>query len=98
VIVRAFTARPKPGAADELTRLAEEISVPFVDGHAGLVARYFGRGLGATGDELVMISVWESLDAMKGMAGEDWESAVIPDPRMHELIDESSIRHYETRG
>jgi hypothetical protein len=57
MIIRIFRARPQPGRADELARLAEEISIPFVDGQSGLVARYAGRGAGATGEELVMVSV-----------------------------------------
>ena len=94
MIIRVFRCTPKPGAVDELERLAREVSVPFVDSQAGLVARYTGRGTGATGHELLMISVWQDLDALKSMTGEDWESEVIPDERISELIEESSVRHY----
>jgi hypothetical protein len=95
MIIRVFRCTPKPGAVDELERLARDVSVPFVDSQPGLVARYTGRGTGATGDELLMISVWEDLDALKNMTGEDWQSEVIPDERISDLIEESSVRHYE---
>ena len=95
VIIRVFRARAKPGKADELAQLSEEVSIPFVDGQPGLLARHTGRGVGATGDEFVMVSVWESLDAMKNMTGENWESEVLPDERLAELIADSSIDHYE---
>jgi heme-degrading monooxygenase HmoA len=98
MIIRVFRARPQLGAADELVRLAEEVSIPFVDGQPGLVARYTGRGIGATGDELVMITVWEDLDAMKNMTGDEWESPVIPDERLEPLIAESFLHHYESIG
>lgn len=98
MIIRVFRARPQPGAVDELASLAEEISIPFVDGQPGLVARYTGRGIGTTGDELVMVTVWENLDAVKGMTGDDWESAVIPDERLEPLIAESFLHHYESIG
>ena len=98
MIIRIFRALPQPGAADELARLAEEISIPFVDGQSGLVARYAGRGAGATGEELVMVSVWEDLEAMKNMTGDDWESPVIPDDRLEPLIAESFLHHYEAIG
>ena|SRR5438309_11868677 len=98
MIIRVFRARPNPGAADELARLAEEISIPFVEGQPGLLARYTGRGLGATGEELTMVTVWEDLDAMKGMTGEDWESPVMPDERVEELIAESFLHNYESIG
>jgi len=95
VIIRIFRATAKPGKADELAQLAEDVSIPFVDGQPGLVARHTGRGVGENGDELVMVSVWESLEALKNMTGEDWESEVIPDERISELIEESSVRNYE---
>ena len=95
MIIRVFRCTPRPGAVDGLENLAKEVSVPFVDSQPGLVARYTGRGIGGTGDELLMISVWENLDALKNMTGEDWESEVIPDERISELIEESSVRNYE---
>lgn len=98
MIIRVFRARPRPGAAAELARLAKEVSIPFIDSQPGLVARYTGRGLGATGEELMMISVWEELDAMKNMTGDDWESPVLPDERLEELIEESFLHHYESIG
>jgi heme-degrading monooxygenase HmoA len=98
MIVRIFRARPEPGAVDELARLAAEVSIPFIEAQPGLVARYTGRGLGATGEELTMVTVWEDLDAMKNMTGEDWESPVIPDDRLEPLIAASFLHHYETIG
>jgi hypothetical protein len=50
--------------------------------------------VGATGDEFVMISVWESLDALKHMTGDNWESEVLPDGRLADCIEESSVQHY----
>ena len=96
MIIRIFRARAKSGAADELTRVAKEIAIPFVDQHSGLVARYAGRSIGTAGDELVMITVWEDLEAMKGMTGEKWEEPVLPYDGADELIDEMFLDHYET--
>lgn len=98
MIIRVFRARPQPGAVEELERLAKEVSIPFIEGQPGLVARYTGRGSGATGEELVMVSVWEDLEAMKNMTGEDWESPVIPDERLEPLIAESFLHNYESIG
>jgi quinol monooxygenase YgiN len=96
MLIRVFRARPKPGMADELAQLIEDISIPFVDAQPGLLARHTGCGFGATGDEIVMISVWESLDALKNMTGENWESGVIPDESEAERIEECSVHHYES--
>jgi heme-degrading monooxygenase HmoA len=65
MVIRVFRARTKPGAFEECARLAEEASIPFVDRQPGLLARYTGKAIGAAGEELVMITVWESLEAMK---------------------------------
>jgi len=98
MIIRIFRARPKAGMADELAQLVEDVSVPFVDRQPGLLARYTGRGIGLTGDELVMISVWESLEALKNMTGDEWESAVIPDQREGDRIAEHSVHHFQSVG
>jgi hypothetical protein len=98
VVIRVFRAIPKTGRADELAALVNEISIPFVDGQPGLLARHTGRGIGATGDEIVMISVWANLDAMKSMTGEKWESEVIPDERLAQRIEKCFVHHYETLG
>ena len=45
-----------------------------------------------------MISVWESLEAMKNMTGEEWESAVMPDDRIEQLIEETFLHQYESIG
>jgi hypothetical protein len=98
MLIRVFRATPKPGKQDELVRLIEEVSVPFVDGQPGLIGRFTGQGLGATGAEIVMISLWEDLDALTTMTGEDWESGVIPDARLSERIDCWSVAHYRAFG
>lgn len=98
MVIRIFRARPKPGMADELEQLIESVSIPFVDRQPGLVARYTGRGIGSTGEELVMISVWKDLEALKGMTGDMWEEVVIPDPREAERIAQSSVEHFRSVG
>jgi len=45
-----------------------------------------------------MISVWESLEAMKNMTGDDWQSPVIPDQREAERIAESTVHHFGSIG
>ena len=40
MLIRVFRAKPRPGMADELAQLIEEVSIPFVDGQPGLIARH----------------------------------------------------------
>jgi quinol monooxygenase YgiN len=95
MVIRVFRAQPKPGKGDEFADLVRTVSIPFVEQQPGLVACYAGRGLGQTGDEVVMLSIWENVEALKNMTGEDWEAEVIPDPREAERIEYSSVHHYE---
>ena len=98
MVIRVFRATARSGMVAELAHLVETVSVPFVDSHPGLVARFAGRGIGASTGDVLMISVWESLDAMKATTGDDWEQAVIPDPREVERIETTSVEHYEVVG
>lgn len=98
MIIRIFRAEPKPGKGQELLDLAKTIAIPFVDRQPGLIARYTGKSIGATGEELLMISIWNDVESMKSMTGEDWESEVIPDERIADRIAKSSLQHYESVG
>ncbi|HLX33058.1 MAG TPA: antibiotic biosynthesis monooxygenase [Gaiellaceae bacterium] len=98
MVIRVFRAQPKQGMADEFAQLVQTVSVPFVDGQPGLVARFTGRGIGRNSDEIVMISIWESVEALKNMTGEHWEEEVIPDPREAERIESCSVDHYQSIG
>ena len=95
MVIRVFRALPKPGAADEFAELVRTVSIPFVERTPGLVACYAGRGIGLTADEVVMVSIWQDVDALKNMTGEDWETAVIPDPGEAERIESCSVDHYD---
>lgn len=96
MLIRVFRARPRPGMEDEFAHLVESVSIPFVDSQPGLIARHAGRGIGQSKDEVVMITIWENLEAMKTMTGEGWENVVIPDPREAERIESCTVDHYET--
>ncbi len=45
-----------------------------------------------------MITLWEDLDAVRNMAGDDWEHLVMPDKRAEDIIEEIFMHHYESTG
>jgi quinol monooxygenase YgiN len=93
-IVRVFHARSNEGMAEEFEVFFVEEALPMVRSHPGLVSVHVGLPLETTPHSFCMVSVWASVDALKGFAGEDWRQAVI-DPREEDLLAEVSVFHYE---
>lgn len=58
MIVRVFRARVQPGMQAEFERLVNEVLIPLVEAHNGLIMRYAGKPVGGNPDEFVMVSVW----------------------------------------
>ena len=51
------------------------------------------------GVEVVVITYWRSLDSIRAFAGDDLESAVVPDNAASLLSDfDRRVRHYEVRS
>jgi heme-degrading monooxygenase HmoA len=88
-------------ATSEATRAYEQLLrttiLPSVRSHEGSRGTYlFRRDLAEGGAEFATLTLWESLDAVRGFAGADYELAVVPDAArgVLERFDERSA-HYE---
>jgi heme-degrading monooxygenase HmoA len=83
--------------ADAYERLLRGTIFPAVAEHDGFAGGYIvRRELEAGGAEFGTLTLWESLDAVRAFAGEDYEVAVVP-PAAREVLsrwDERSV-HYE---
>ncbi len=66
--------------------------------HRGIQRPYLLRKNGEDGVEFVTLTLWESLEAVRAFAGEDYEKAVVlPEARRFLVrFDERSV-HYEVR-
>ena len=84
------------GERRSLRGAPEDDSLPFVASHEGHRGSYLVRRDVEEGVEFATLTLWESLDAVKGFAGEDYEVAVVPEPARAVLArwDERSA-HYE---
>lgn len=96
-VLRVFDVRAKPGQVSALREKLASTSIDVVRGEPGNVGHYFGRLHSAAGDELVFISIWSSLDAVKTRFGDSWEESFLP-PGYEALIEDCSIRHYVVEG
>jgi heme-degrading monooxygenase HmoA len=68
-------------------------ALPGIEGHLG--AYVLRRELGAE-VEFVVLTIWESLDAVRAFAGDDYETAVVP-PEARRLLTsfDERVAHYE---
>jgi heme-degrading monooxygenase HmoA len=98
VIARIWHGWTTPENADAYeSHLRTEVlpGIHRIDGYAGA---YLLR-TGGPEVEFVTVTLWESLDAIRAFAGDDYERAVVP-PEARALLarfDERS-RHYEVRA
>lgn len=92
---RGWTASRETGDAYE--ELLRTTIFPSVRSHEGCRGTYLlRRDLEAGGAEFATLTLWASLDAVRGFAGDDHEVAVVPDAAraLLERFDERSV-HYE---
>ena len=68
--------------------------MPLLRSQKGMLGLSVGRPVASTPTEFLMVTHWESLEALRGFAGEDWERAVI-DPAEADLLRETHVHHYE---
>jgi heme-degrading monooxygenase HmoA len=82
--------------ADAYQELLETTILPWVASHDGHRGSYLVRRDVEEGVEFATLTLWDSLDAVKAFAGEDYEIAVVPEPARAVLSrwDERSA-HYE---
>ena len=96
-ILRIFDVRAKPGKAAILKKKLSDTSVSVVKGKPGNLGYFFGESVSSDENDLVFISVWDSLESVKARFGDDWEKSYLPEG-YEELIDHCSIRHVQFDG
>ena len=69
-IFRVFEAYAKPGKLELLRAKFASTSVSVVNGEPGNLGYFFGQPVSSQQNSLVFVSVWESIDAIKGRFGE----------------------------
>jgi heme-degrading monooxygenase HmoA len=97
VIARIWHGWTTPGNADAYETLLRTEVLPGISQIAGARGAYVFRDPLEGEVEFVTITLWDSLDAVRAFAGDDYEVAVVPPParRLLARFDERS-RHYET--
>ena len=96
-IFRVFEVRAKEGKVEMLKQKLSDTSVSVVYGQPGNLGYFFGSSLASNGNDLVFISVWENMESIKTLFGEDWEKSYLPEG-YDEIIESCTIKHIELDG
>jgi heme-degrading monooxygenase HmoA len=96
VIVRMWKGYTKPEHADSYEAMLKPELLPGLSRVPGYRGSYLLRRRAGDEVEFVTIILWESLDAIRAVAGEDYERAVIPEERRQFLSRfDAKASHYE---
>lgn len=96
MIARVWHGYTKPEHADAYEAQLKPELLPGVSKVKGYRGSYLLRKNTGTEVEFVTIMFWDSIDAIRAVAGTDYEKAVIPEERRKHLAryDEKAL-HYE---
>jgi len=96
VIVRSWEGRARAGSADAyLAHLTEEV-VPQIRAVSGCRGVQVLRGVDASSDTFMVLTLWSDLSAIEGFSGPDPEHAVVPAEAQALLSEfDERARHFE---
>ncbi|MEM7068307.1 MAG: antibiotic biosynthesis monooxygenase [Pseudomonadota bacterium] len=93
-VLRVFEVKTKPGCREKLMANFATTSADVVQNEPGNAGYFFGKCIQGGEDEVVFVSVWQSLDAVKKRFGADWQVSFMPEG-YENLIEECSIKHFD---
>ena len=97
MVERLWSARTTRDGAAAYLEYFQRVVMPelaAVDGYRAV--RLLQRDLGANAIEIVVVTAWESLAAIRGFAGDDIERAVVHDEAAALFTDyDRTVQHFE---
>ena len=97
MILRVFHVTVHEGKAPEFEEFFRTIALPLVKSQDGLLSVVAGKPRADAPNTFCMTMVWESVEALKGFAGENWTEARIEPEEAH-LIVSTRVEHYDLIG
>jgi heme-degrading monooxygenase HmoA len=96
MIARVWHGYTKPEHADAYESMLKPELLPGIGKVQGYRGSYLLRRQAGPEVEFVTIILWDSLDAVRAVAGPDYETAVIPEERRKHLSrHDATAAHYE---
>ena len=81
MIARLWRGKTKPENADTYESMLKPELLPGVSNVKGYQGSYLLRREGRDEVEFITMMLWDSIDAIRAFAGEDYESSIIPQDR-----------------
>ncbi len=96
MIARVWHGYTKPEHADAYESMLKPELLPGISKVKGYKGSFLLRRNSGVEVEFITILLWESIDAIRAVAGEDYAAAVIPDERRKYLVrGDDRASHYE---
>ena len=96
MIARVWHGYTTPAHADAYEAMLKPELLPGVSKVEGYRGSYLLRRPLGSEVEFITVILWESIDAIKAVAGQDYETAVIPEERRQHLSRyDARAAHYE---
>jgi heme-degrading monooxygenase HmoA len=96
MIARVWHGYTKPEHADAYESMLKPELLPGIGKAKGYVGSYLLRRVAGDEVEFVTIMLWDSIESIRGVAGPDYEAAVVPEERRKYLARyDPKSTHYE---
>lgn len=99
MIARVWQGTARPDGADAYVDHLSRDTLPLLRGLAGFEGGYVLRRDGENGEngvDFLVLTLWESHDAVRAFAGDDLETAVVPPEAQARLARyDRTVSHYE---
>jgi heme-degrading monooxygenase HmoA len=96
MIARVWHGYTKPEHADAYEAMLKPELLPGISKVKGYVGSYLLRRVAGDEIEFITIMLWDSIESIRAVAGEEYETAVIPEERPKYLAHyDAKSTHYE---
>jgi heme-degrading monooxygenase HmoA len=96
MIVREWRGRAAPERADAYPKHFRETVVPELRKLSGFIGAHLARRSLAGKVEFLVLTRWQSMDAIRAFAGTDAGKAIVEPGAVAVLVDfDAEVRHYE---
>lgn len=96
MIARVWHGYTKPEHADAYEAMLKPEVLPGISKVKGYIGSCLLRRVAGDEIEFITIMLWDSIDSIRAVAGQDYETAVIPEERRRYLAHhDAKSAHYE---